>query len=265
MTKPRLIGLAGFKRCGKTTVAEHITASASNWEHISFAGPIRLTTNIIFGSADSSFNLERDKEKVASWAGVSPREFMQKMGTEFGRSMIHPEFWVRRAMLSANRLLDEGRAVVISDVRFANEAKAIRDAGGEVWWINRPGCKSDGHASEQGIPVHLVDHIIDNDGDIELLKCEVSDILETPFEKLFDMVLHQDDSPALVRDSYTAVAKPPVAPHTPPAPEPSKMQKPPPVEELYSARHELRWGALPTFTPAPGSPADMLEWEEPRV
>lgn len=57
------------------------------------------------------------------------REFLEKLGTEFGRYLIHPDVWVMRLMASieASKL-----PTVICDVRFENEADAIRRAGGMI-------------------------------------------------------------------------------------------------------------------------------------
>ena len=243
MSKPRLIGLAGFKQSGKTTIADHME-NEHGFAHLSFAGPMRSFMQIFLGVAEPGFDLERDKEKVIPWLGTTPRDIMQKMGTEFGREMIHEEMWVRRCLRAAEYNHGNNRNVVISDVRFANEARAIRDAGGEVWWINRPGCEPSGHASEQGLPVHLVDHILDNDGDLDLLLAEVSDILETPFEKT---------------EARRAEVPPPVRCESTPSGQN-------PLVELYSARFEITGSKSPySITPSPGPRDDMLAWEEPRV
>jgi hypothetical protein len=68
--------------------------------------------------------------------------------------------------------------VVVTDARFENEAKAIRDRGGEVWEIVRAehgdelGAEAL-HTSEAGLPDGLIDRTIVNDHDLEFLEREV--------------------------------------------------------------------------------------------
>jgi hypothetical protein len=64
--------------------------------------------------------------------------------------------------------------LVITDVRYENEAQRILDLGGVVWAIDRVGIKSDGHASERPLPADLVDWTIYNDGTVADLERKVS-------------------------------------------------------------------------------------------
>lgn len=171
--KPLIIGIAGYARTGKTTAAT-ILEREGVFAHLSFAEPIRRFATEVFKTFDPDFDLERDKELRYTLSGygplTTPRGFMQLMGTEFGRKMIDPDLWVKLALARASRYLDSGVSVVISDVRFPNEAHAIRNAGGVVIWLNRPGCGAAEHASEQGLPADLIDFIVHNDADIPRLR-----------------------------------------------------------------------------------------------
>jgi hypothetical protein len=93
--------------------------------------------------------------------------------------MVHDEIWIRIAMEQASQQITVGRGVVITDVRFDNEAKAIIDAGGEVWRVTRPGwrCLAEeaaAHQSEAGVSDHLIARIIDNSGSLDDLRAELS-------------------------------------------------------------------------------------------
>ena len=133
---PRLIGLTGYARSGKSTVAA-ILRQAHAFHEISFAEPIRDFTRQLLGY--SFAELEANKETPIDWLdGVTPRRMMQTLGTEWGRQMIHPEIWVRVAIQEAKACMVEGGSdIVISDVRFPNEAAAIREAGGVIWRVYR--------------------------------------------------------------------------------------------------------------------------------
>ena len=87
---------------------------------------------------------------------LTPRYVLQTLGTEFGRS-LYPDAWIDYGLKCAHDLLSKGIGiVVITDVRFLNEARDIREAGGEVWNIVRSDDKGAaaqaagvlGHASE---------------------------------------------------------------------------------------------------------------------
>lgn len=129
---------------------------------------------------------------------LTAREALQKLGTEYGRAM-HEDVWVRYAIDAAQRVLSGGhrytreigvrvdpavaapRGVVISDVRFDNEALAIRASGGWVLRVNRSGAGLRGiagaHASEAGLPDDLVDIDVANDSTIEGLELAVDTVM----------------------------------------------------------------------------------------
>jgi hypothetical protein len=67
--------------------------------------------------------------------------------------------------------------IAIDDCRFDNESELVKELGGIVIEIIRPGCVPDGHASEQGISPHLIDKRIMNDGTLEQLKENVLNLI----------------------------------------------------------------------------------------
>lgn len=153
-----IIGIAGHKRSGKTMLADML-CQRLNLPHESFAAPIRRAVADILGvSVDA---LEVRKETPISWlGGKTPRHLMQTLGTEWGRQMIDRELWIKALMNRAG-----GSGAVVSDVRFPNEAEAIRASGGKVIRLVRPGFQDqDSHLSEVPLPAELVDAEIVNDG-----------------------------------------------------------------------------------------------------
>ncbi|PPE71467.1 adenylate kinase [Caldimonas thermodepolymerans] len=170
--QPLLIGLAGRARSGKSTVAGYL-ARRYGFIELSFAAPIRT---FVADLLDLSVkDLEGpEKEKVVDWVGKSPRYMMQTLGTEWGRRLIGEDFWVKRVLRRVREVTGCGFPVVISDVRFDNEAEAIRAAGGHILHISRPGAPLVcGHVSEAGVTAHLGDYSILNNGSIEALHRQV--------------------------------------------------------------------------------------------
>lgn len=99
----------------------------------------------------------------------TPRLLLQLLGTECGRNIIHPDIWVNTLM---NRYTPDNKWI-ISDVRFPNEVKAIKDKGGVVVRIHRPSILTNGqelHESETALDnYNNFDHTFINDGSIENL------------------------------------------------------------------------------------------------
>jgi len=176
MRKPMIIGLTGYKRSGKTTVATLL--AESGWQVESFAAPIRRAVADLLGMTQTQ--LDESKSDPVAWLdGLTPRALMQTLGTEWGRAR-HPDLWVRALLRRISDELLSGFALqlVIHDVRFVNEAEFIRVIGGVVVRVDRPALRSyDPHDSEIPLPRHLVDYELPNHGDATALAFELDALL----------------------------------------------------------------------------------------
>ena len=174
MSLPRLIGLySPAPGCGKSTAADLLIEH----QRVAFAAPLkRAVWNMLNDLGLEGFNYAYvDKEAIIPELGVSARHMMQTLGTEWGRACIHPDFWVMIARAEAQRIMATGGSVVIDDVRFPNEEAMIRDLGGELWRIDRPGMSYSGdHCSEGGLEDIIPDRVIVNDGTLVQLKEKLS-------------------------------------------------------------------------------------------
>jgi hypothetical protein len=95
------------------------------------------------------------------------------MGTEVGREMFGEDFWVDAAIAR----VPDGSKVVFSDVRYPNEAMAIKSLGGEVWRVERDGIgPANGHASEHALNDFEFDKVLKNDSTLESLYRQVDGI-----------------------------------------------------------------------------------------
>jgi len=170
--KLNLIGLAAPARAGKSTVAAMLREFRYTEE--SFAGPIRQFVADLAGLTLDE--MEQTKERSIPWIGKSPREMMQTLGTEWGRELVSRSLWADRVMQRVRVLHGEGTPVVISDVRFDNEAEMIRAAGGTVLHIVRPdhARTTAHHMSEAGVSRGPSDYFIFNDGTLNDLKHAVT-------------------------------------------------------------------------------------------
>lgn len=95
-----------------------------------------------------------------------------------GRS-LDPDIWVKMTMLKVERLWTVGWDVVISDVRFENEAEAIRVAGGKVLHIYGRAADlgaNSAHTSESEVVFMPGDVAIDNSKDLDHLHTQLKAI-----------------------------------------------------------------------------------------
>jgi hypothetical protein len=164
-----LIGMCGAAGSGKDTVA-----SILGFDRVAFADPLYEMVSIVTGLTPAEMRDREAKERPIDWLGQSPRQLLQTLGTEWGRDTISQSIWVDTAMRRVQRLLDEGRDVVVTDCRFDNEAAAIKAAGGVIWQVVRGLGSIKGlaarHASEGGVDPLLIDRVIGNWSTIERLR-----------------------------------------------------------------------------------------------
>jgi len=167
-----VIGFAGKARSGKDTAGKYLV-DEYQFLRYSFAQPLKDAAKIMFHLTDKQVE---QKEKPAEPWGKSPRELYQKLGTDVARS-IDVNVWVKGAEIFKKE--NPGRSIVITDVRFSNEAYWIRNQGGIVVYLNsetRGIHEHTGHSSENGISGDDVDIIIQNDGTINQLHEKIEEL-----------------------------------------------------------------------------------------
>ena len=162
----KLIGIHGKKRSGKDTAAR-ILQPLTGFDKIdSFAAPLRKFGFDTFGIT------EENREQNIQAIGVTGRKVLQLVGTEIGR-VISPNFWIE----SLKYRNPDMTGVIITDVRFDNEAEFIKDNGGLIMQVIRPSIMNtiDTHSSE--IPIHekYVDKLIYNDSTEEVYELKITE------------------------------------------------------------------------------------------
>ncbi len=165
----RLIAFAGLKGAGKDTAAAVFVAAG--YRPIKFADGLKRMLRSLIEWQDSAAPSHRmtdgDLREVPSdlLGGRTPRHAMQTLGTEWGRDLMARGLWVDAAERAISTALAAGQGVVISDLRFANEATLVRRLGGLVVIIERPGTSADAHVSESGIQDLPADRLFENDAE----------------------------------------------------------------------------------------------------
>lgn len=140
-----IVGLVGFIGAGKGAVAD-LLVDRHDFFKESFANSVKDAVSVIFGW-DRAL-LEGDTPESRAWReqddkfwseklgkAFSPRLALQLMGTEAGRDVFHPDLWVHTVLRRCQNA--PWNNYVIADVRFPNEIKSIREAGGVVIRVKR--------------------------------------------------------------------------------------------------------------------------------
>jgi hypothetical protein len=168
---PRLISLySNTMQSGKSEVAK-VLCDKHGFQSVSFAGPLKAMTKTLLDRMGFDRLTVAEmmggslKETPIAGLGVTPRFLMQTLGTEWGRDAVKQSLWVDVALATVKSYWKQGYSVVIDDMRFPNEMKAVKDFGGTTAIIIRPDAAPySGHPSEGLLSDFSFDHIIHNDG-----------------------------------------------------------------------------------------------------
>jgi len=165
-----IIGLTGYAQSGKDSVA-NILVENYGYQRIAFADPIR---DLLYATNPMLKEGYRVKGlvDVYGWDRVKvdypeARRLLQELGVG-ARKVFGDMFWVKQAL----RQLEVEGNFVITDVRYPNEAKAIREhQGSQIWRVKRSGVDAvNSHDSESAMDGEKVDQIFVNNGTLEDLK-----------------------------------------------------------------------------------------------
>ena len=134
-----IIGVCGFIGSGKDTIADFLV-NIHEFRRESFAGTLKDACAAVFGwdrdmlEGRSRSSREWRDQPDQWWSSrlgmqVTPRWILQQWGTEVCRRAFHDDIWIAS---HENKLRNSQDDIVISDCRFPNEIRAIRDQGGVV-------------------------------------------------------------------------------------------------------------------------------------
>lgn len=141
----QIIGICGFIGSGKDTAADYLV-NFHEFRRDSFAATLKDAVAAVFGwdrelLEGRTKHAREWREQVDTWWAerlkmpeLTPRLALQLWGTEVCRRSFHDDIWI--ASLES-RLRNSRDNIVISDCRFPNEIKAIKNAGGKVVWVQR--------------------------------------------------------------------------------------------------------------------------------
>jgi hypothetical protein len=203
-----IIGICGLIGSGKDTAADYLVGF-HGFRRDSFAGTLKDAVSAVFGwdrelIEGRTPEARQWREQVDTWWAerlqmphLTPRWILQYWGTEVCREHFHDDIWIAALQ---SRLAKRSDHTVISDVRFPNEIKAIKEQGGRIVWIQRGviphwydiACKANKgdeaaqrwltdngiHASETSWAGAPFDATIDNNGRIEELYTTLRNLVQ---------------------------------------------------------------------------------------
>jgi hypothetical protein len=180
-----IIGLNGRLKSGKDTTFGIIQELVPHARRVSFADPLKDSAAAALG-IDRWLMEEMKGDEDAVWmlfdssgSALGPmfntREFLQRYGTEAHREVFGDDFWVDMAL--APDLDHSGDLLVVTDMRFPNEAQRVRDLGGvTVKVVREVETGHSAHPSEQNID-HMIDYFLSNTGTLGELRSNVEELL----------------------------------------------------------------------------------------
>jgi hypothetical protein len=175
LTLPSVIGLIGKAGSGKSATSSFLQRTYL-YARAPFAAPLKDMLRVL-GLNEQQLNGTLKEVPTNLLCGKSPRQAMQLLGSEWGRNLIGPNFWVERWM---DNIRGYPR-IVADDCRFLNEAQAIWDQGGVIVRVVRPDAKTtaeSAHVSETASGQIIPDYEIENTGSISDLHHKVQALLE---------------------------------------------------------------------------------------
>ena len=165
---PKLVGLTGKAGSGKDTIADFLVHKYA-YRKYSLAGPIKRMLAALFNLPELPWG-DRDWKEKPIVGNHSPRVLAQTLGTEWGRS-LSDSFWLDMFRREWDQWKNYPTGVVVSDIRFNNEAQYIRSLGGCVVVIERGSIQAVAdHVSEKGIRKNKRDITLSNSSDIRGLQ-----------------------------------------------------------------------------------------------
>ena len=166
-----IIGINGKKGAGKSTIAKFIE-DTYDYEEFAFANTLKGACMLIFNlSTPQLYGSQAEKEEIDDYWGVSPRTIMQELGTAIQNiEAAHPtlnKVWIRS--LHRNIEAMKSKKVVVSDVRYQDEADSIKEYEAKGWTaiiikVVRPTTDSHGDTHESEVQEVKCDYTIENNG-----------------------------------------------------------------------------------------------------
>jgi hypothetical protein len=203
-----IIGICGLIGSGKDTAADYLV-NFHEFKRESFAPSLKDAVAAVFGwdreLLEGRTKQSRDwREQVDTWWAtrlniphLTPRWILQNWGTDVLRQHFHDDIWIASVEYKVSQSKDH---IVITDCRFPNEIKGLKEQGAKIIWIQRgiiphwysiaeSANRGDNkarewlglngiHASEYSWAGTDFDMVVDNNGSIEHLYAQLKNLVQ---------------------------------------------------------------------------------------
>lgn len=148
----KLIGIAGQARAGKDTSADYL-AEKLGWARSAFASNVKKIFCEAFSAHPEFIETWKTRNEIPEGFGTPVRKALQFIGDGFRQ--IKDSVWVD--ML----LKDISSPTIISDIRYVNELRAVKERGGKTVLVYRPGFLNDDPNDSEAVMRRFVSHFLD--------------------------------------------------------------------------------------------------------
>jgi hypothetical protein len=173
-----VLGIYGKARSGKDTIGNYLAEKHGFYRTAFATYPKHILIHLYDLSYEQMFG-DKLKEEVDARYGCSPRYIMQYWLQACRH--IDPNIWIRICKKTIEGAI-RSQPVVVTDMRFKDEAKMIAEMGGHLIKVEKDGASASG-----GIENHISEHdlddwaswdlVIDNNGTLEQLYNQVENFL----------------------------------------------------------------------------------------
>jgi hypothetical protein len=182
-----IVGLSGYARSGKNTAADALIQRG--WRQAGYADKLKeflYQVNPLIPGYFGAGNLRlRQLVDSTGWDYAKTkypevRSLLQRTGTEAGRRVLGDDVWVEALYADHH----DAAGLVVTDVRFPNEAEAVAKRGGVMIRVERPGVGPTkdkygrAHISETALDDWPFDHVLVNDGSVADLHAKLHGVAE---------------------------------------------------------------------------------------
>jgi len=176
-----VLGLTANKRSGKDTLAsfleeEYIQLGYKVYRY-AFADELKAITRRYFPTWNG-------QKTESSGDFVGGRQILEGVGT-LVRDLCGSSYWVKKVSEKINATIsehprDQRLVIIITDIRYRNEADLVKQMGGKIIKIVRDGYNSDSFSAEMGVSdmVLKLDHILENNGTIQQLQQKAIQLIQ---------------------------------------------------------------------------------------
>lgn len=178
------IGIIGRARSGKDTAGKFFV-DGHGYRRVALADPLKeaaLALDPIVASWAFADGFETENERLSEivaehgWESAKRHTEVRRILQHLGAAMraVDPEIWLRAALAKAQEANEQGVPVVITDVRYRNEAASLARAGFHLIHINRPGIPQLDHESERDLGPEDARYLVQNDGTVDDLYAQLA-------------------------------------------------------------------------------------------